>query len=79
MDIKVLGTGCAKCKNLEKYVREALAELDVEATVEKITDLEKISDYGVLLTPALVIDEVVKVSGRLPNKNEVKGIIQGQI
>jgi small redox-active disulfide protein 2 len=79
VDIKVLGTGCAKCKNLEKYVREALEDLGVEATIEKVTDIEKIVEYGVLLTPALVIDEVVKVSGRLPHKTEVKEIIQGQL
>jgi small redox-active disulfide protein 2 len=79
VDIKVLGTGCAKCKNLEKYVREALADLGIEATIEKVTNIEKIVEYGVLLTPALVIDDVVKVSGRLPNKTEVKEIIQGQI
>lgn len=79
MKIEILGTGCAKCKNLEKYVREALAELDKEAEIVKVTDIEKIAGYGVLLTPALVIDGIVRVSGRLPNKGEVKEIIQGEM
>ena len=71
MEIKVLGTGCPNCKRLEKLAREAVAELSVEATVTKVQDLDQIMAYDILSTPALVIDERVVVSGRVPRKDEV--------
>lgn len=71
MKIEVLGTGCAKCKQLEKDVYNALAELDVAADVTKVGDIKKIMDYKVMITPALVIDGQVKVAGRLPKKDEL--------
>ena len=71
MEIKVLGTGCPNCKRLEKLAREAVAELGVEATVTKVEDLDQIMAYDILSTPALVIDEQVVVSGRVPRKAEV--------
>lgn len=73
ISINVLGTGCAKCKKAEKIVREAVAESGVEATVEKVEDLQKIVSYGVFTTPAVVIDGKVKVSGRVPSKQDVLG------
>jgi small redox-active disulfide protein 2 len=75
MEIKVLGTGCPKCKSLEKATREAVAELGINAQIEKEEDIMKIMEYGVMHTPALVIDGKVVVSGRLPNEKELKSIL----
>lgn len=72
MDIKVLGPGCAKCQQTEKIVREAVSEAGVEARVEKITDIMQIMTYGVMGTPAVVVDGRVKSSGKVPKKEEVK-------
>lgn len=75
MEIKVLGTGCAKCKSLEKLTNEVIAETGVAATVEKVEDIFKIMQFGVMSTPALVIDKKVVLSGRLPSASELKEII----
>ncbi len=75
MEIKVLGTGCAKCKSLEKLTNEAITELGITATVEKVEDILKIMQFGVMSTPALVIDKKVMFSGRLPSAAELKEII----
>ena len=75
MEIKVLGTGCAKCKSLEKLTNEVVAETGVKATVEKVEDIFKIMQFGVMSTPALVIDKKVVLSGRLPSASELKEII----
>lgn len=75
MEIKVLGTGCAKCKSLEKLTNEVVAETGVAATVEKVEDIFKIMQFGVMSTPALVIDKKVVLSGRLPSVSELKEII----
>jgi len=71
MEIKVLGPGCVRCKETEKVVREAVAESGVDATVEKVTDMKQIVSYGLFTTPGVVIDGVVKVSGKVPTKAEV--------
>ena len=71
MDIKVLGPGCPKCKQTETIVRQAVAEADVEASVEKVTDIMKIAGYGVFGTPAVVIDGEVKSVGKVPAKADV--------
>ena len=71
MEIKILGTGCPKCKRLEEVARQALAEAQVEAVVTKVTDVKAIMAYPILSTPGLVIDEVLKSSGRIPQKDEV--------
>jgi small redox-active disulfide protein 2 len=76
--IEVLGTGCAKCKQLEKDVYNALAKLDVAAEVTKVQDISKIMAYKVMVTPALVIDGEVKVAGRLPRKEELYKYIKGE-
>lgn len=76
MDIKVLGPGCPKCQQTEKAVKEAVAETGVNATVEKVTDILKIGEYGVFGTPAVVIDGEVKSVGKVPTKDEVKGWIK---
>lgn len=72
MDIKVLGPGCPKCHQVENIVREAVAEENVEATVEKVTDAMQIAGYGVFGTPAVVVDGEVKSVGKIPSKAEVK-------
>ncbi|MCP4749499.1 MAG: thioredoxin family protein [Proteobacteria bacterium] len=72
MEIKVLGTGCAKCNKTEKAVKEAVAEAGADATVEKVTDMARIATYGVASTPAVVVDGQVKSTGKIPKKNEIK-------
>ncbi len=71
MEIKILGTGCPKCKRLEKLAREAAEEAGVEATFTKVDDMDGILAYDLMSTPGLVIDEEVKSSGRLPRKAEI--------
>jgi len=75
MEIKVLGTGCARCKSLDKITRKAVDELNINATVVKVEDIQKIMDYAVMRTPALVINEEVVLSGQLPKVAEVKELI----
>jgi small redox-active disulfide protein 2 len=75
MDIKVLGPGCPKCKTLEKATREAVAESGVDATVSKVDDIVEIMNYGVMRTPALVINNKVIFSGKVPGMKELKEII----
>ncbi len=75
MEIKVLGTGCAKCKSLEKVTRKAVDELNLDATVTKVEDIQKIMEYSVMRTPALVINETVVLSGQLPKVAELKKLI----
>ena len=72
MEIKVLGPGCAKCKKAEKIVREVVAETGINADVEKVTDMLKIAEYGVMATPAVVVDGDVKIVGKIPNRDDVK-------
>ncbi|MFW5657047.1 MAG: thioredoxin family protein [Bacteroidota bacterium] len=75
MEIKVLGTGCPKCKTLEKATRDAVAELNVDANVTKEEDIVKIMGYGIMQTPGLVINDKVVISGRVPSMNEIKNFI----
>jgi small redox-active disulfide protein 2 len=75
MDIKVLGTGCAKCKTLEKVTREAAEELSLNATIEKVEDIQKIMEYGIMQTPGLVINGKVVLSGQVPKIKELKNIL----
>jgi small redox-active disulfide protein 2 len=75
MIIKILGTGCPKCKKLEDNVLTALEEMGIEAVVEKVTDLNKIMDYGVMMTPALVIDEKVVASGKVLTVADLKPML----
>ncbi len=75
MIIKVLGPGCANCVNLERITREAVDTLGLDATIEKVTDFATIAGYGVMATPALVVDERVVVSGRVPTETEVRGLL----
>ncbi len=75
MNIKVLGTGCPKCKTLEKTTLQAISELGINANLEKVEDIVQIMNYGVMRTPAMVIDDKVIFSGRVPSVEEVKEII----
>ncbi|OIO63070.1 thioredoxin family protein [Candidatus Woesearchaeota archaeon CG_4_10_14_0_2_um_filter_33_10] len=72
MKIKILGTGCPKCKKLEENARKALAETKIKAEIIKITDINEIVDYGVMSMPAIVIDNKLKCSGRIPDVEEIK-------
>ena len=74
--IKVLGTGCANCRNLEKMVRETVENLKIDASVEKEEDIMKIIAYGVRRTPALVIDEKVVLYGRIPTEKELESLLE---
>ena len=76
MDIKVLGTGCAKCRAVEKEVKEVLAEMGIEADVEEVKDMKRIMDYKVMMTPGLVIDGKVVSSGHVPSKADVRKMIE---
>jgi small redox-active disulfide protein 2 len=75
MNIKILGPGCAKCHELEKVVKEVVAELKLDATVEEVKDFKKILEYPILTTPGLVIDEKLVVSGHVPKKKDVEKLI----
>ncbi len=76
MEIKVLGTGCAKCKKLEQLTREAVSELGIEATIEKVEDIYKIMQFGVMRTPGLVVNGKVVMSGKLPKTSEIKELLE---
>jgi len=71
MDIKILGTGCPKCHQLEKTAREVVKELGIDATVEEVKDMKKIAEYHVLMTPGLVVNNEVVSAGHVPSKAEV--------
>ncbi|QUI21890.1 TM0996/MTH895 family glutaredoxin-like protein [Vallitalea pronyensis] len=72
MIIKILGTGCANCRKLEANTKKAVKALGIEATIEKVEDLQDIMAYGVMSTPALVVDEQVKIMGRVASPDEIK-------
>ena len=71
MDIKILGTGCAKCQRLEQLTREVATELGVDAQFEHVRDMAQIMKYPIVSTPALVVEGEVKVAGRMPSKDEL--------
>ncbi len=76
MKIEILGTGCPKCKKLTELTEETVNELAVSAEITKVTDINKIIKYGVIVTPALVINGEVKVAGKIPGKEEIKKWIE---
>lgn len=73
MLIKILGSGCAKCQRLEQLTREVVAELGLTASFEHVREMDRIMAYPIMTTPALVVDEEVKASGRIPSKEEIAG------
>ncbi|MDD4108867.1 MAG: thioredoxin family protein [Prolixibacteraceae bacterium] len=75
MDIKVLGTGCPKCKALEKAAKDAVALAGLDATVSKVEDIFQIMQFGVMTTPALVVDGKVLIKGRVPGVDELKSLL----
>jgi small redox-active disulfide protein 2 len=79
MQLKVLGAGCANCDALEKRTIEALERLGTEGTVEHVTDYAAIAGYGVMSTPALVVDDRVVVSGRVPEVPELVSLLAGTV
>lgn len=75
MEIKVLGTGCPKCKALEKATKEAVAQTGVDATITKVEDIVEIMNFGVMTTPALVIDGNVVVKGKVPSVHDISKLL----
>lgn len=74
--IKILGTGCPKCITMTSIVKDVVAENDIDATVEKVEDIAEIIKYNIMTTPALVVDDVVTIKGRVPSKSEVLELIK---
>ncbi len=74
-NIKILGTGCPKCKQTEAIVRQVVDELGIEAQIEKVEDIVQIMAYNVMRTPAVVVDEEVKIMGRVPGSAEIKNLL----
>jgi small redox-active disulfide protein 2 len=75
MHIKILGTGCAKCKTLEKLTRDVVAENGIDATITKVEDIVEIMKYNIMATPALVVNEKVEIKGRVPSAAEIKEVL----
>jgi small redox-active disulfide protein 2 len=76
MKIQVLGTGCAKCKLLAEQAERAVRELGLDAEVEKVTEINEILDFGVMMTPALVVDGEVRVVGKVPAIDQLKDMLK---
>lgn len=74
--IQILGTGCPKCRKLAEHAEQAAKELGIEYTLEKVTDINDIMAFGVMLTPALVVEGRVKITGKVPGIEELKSLIQ---
>ncbi|KJS88216.1 MAG: redox-active disulfide protein 2 [Peptococcaceae bacterium BICA1-8] len=79
MEITIVGTGCAKCKKLEEIAREAVSDMKVEADIKKMSDINEIAKTGILMTPGLIIDGKVKLTGKVPSKEEVTKIIKASM
>lgn len=75
MNIKILGSGCTKCKTLEKLTREVVTQNGIDATITKVEDIVEIMKYGIMTTPALVVDEKVEIKGRIPSSDEIKRVL----
>ncbi len=74
--LQILGTGCAKCNKLQENAERAARELGIEYEMEKVKDINKIMDFGVMITPALVVDGEVKVVGKVPSVEDIKKMMQ---
>ena len=73
--IKILGTGCPKCQSMTGIVKDVVSENNIEATIEKVEDIMEIMKFNVMTTPALVIDDVITIKGRVPSKDEVMALL----
>lgn len=73
--IKILGTGCPKCRSMTGIVQDVVSENNIEATIEKVEDIMEIMEFNVMTTPALVIDDVITIKGRVPSKEEVLSLL----
>lgn len=78
MVVKILGTGCKKCQTLEAKVRDVVQQNNINAEVEKVTDLSAIMSYGIMMTPGLVIDEKVKSYGTIPKDDQILSWLKGE-
>ncbi|MDD3421512.1 MAG: thioredoxin family protein [Methanocellales archaeon] len=72
MEIKILGVGCPKCERMEKNVKKVIDDIGIQAEVEKVKDIEDMMEYGIMMTPALVINKETKCQGRVPSTEEIK-------
>ncbi len=79
MTIKVLGPGCMNCVTLEKRTHEALQRLNIDATVEKVTDLQQIASYGIMRTPGLVVGDKVIAQGRVPTVDQIQELLTSHV
>jgi small redox-active disulfide protein 2 len=75
MEIKILGTGCPKCKTLHKITQEVVEEEGIEARIEKVEDILEIVNFGIMRTPGLVVNGELKIAGRVPSKKEIKKLL----
>lgn len=75
MNIKILGTGCPKCKTLEKMTREVVEKNGFDATISKVEDIMEIMKYNIMSTPALVVNEKVEIKGRIPSEEEIRQVL----
>ncbi|SHE43044.1 small redox-active disulfide protein 2 [Bacteroides luti] len=75
MEIKILGSGCSKCKTLEKLTREVVEQNGIDASISKVEDIVEIMKFGVMATPALVVDGNVMIKGRVPSSQEIKEVL----
>ncbi len=76
MKIEILGSGCSKCKSVEKLVRNVVEELGIQADIVKVEDLQEIVNRGIMMTPAVFIDGEAKIVGRVPTADELKKLLQ---
>jgi small redox-active disulfide protein 2 len=79
MKIEILGSGCAKCKSVEKLVRNIVEELGIQADIVKVEDLQEIVNRGIMMTPAVFIDGEAKIVGRVPTADELKKLLRSDV
>lgn len=79
MEIKILGTGCSKCKTLEKLTHEVIVQNGINANITKVEDIVEIMKYNIMSTPALVVNEKVEIKGRVPSADEIKQVLMKSI
>lgn len=78
MNIKILGPGCMNCQTLEKRTKEAASRLNVEAEIEKVTDIHQITAYGIMMTPGLIVNDKIVIQGKVPTVEQIQDILKQQ-